>query len=283
MQSLSRPSQTASSAPPLRWGFTTQNFLKFLPPTLEAARQFLTRAASLELQWIELRDPDASLTAEECRQLSSEARELGVEVNYSAQRSLLADDFWPVFERAVVNTACFDGPATLRVLALRGSRRFGWTKQEFEQMLKTVSEANAKALAAGLTLSVENADTSLWGGAGEDFALADLFRELDPAVRWQLDTANLLTTPGTVTPAQAETFVREFASRVSYLHIKTARQGTALPVLQDNPLPFERILSCLASHPRIYAAIELAPADTEAAGWDNLQTSLSYLRSSGLW
>jgi hypothetical protein len=60
--------------PGVRWGFTTVNFLPHVPVTAESSKAHIDLAKSLGLQWIELRDPDASLTPGECAALAAHAR-----------------------------------------------------------------------------------------------------------------------------------------------------------------------------------------------------------------
>jgi sugar phosphate isomerase/epimerase len=267
------------SLPEIRLGFTTQNFIPAIPVSLESTKEFLRYAQANEFSWIELRDPDASLTIEECREIAALARELGVEVNYSAQRALLAADFWEVFGRAVVNTAVFDGPRTVRILALRGAGDKGWSEQELNHMVETANQALQRAAEHGVGFSIENADAVLNGQGQPYHGMTELLQAIDPAVALQLDTANLFTGPDPVSPEEAEAFIRRFAARVSYLHLKSAREGVALPILDGNPLPFEQIFSLLATTGKpIYAAIELASGNAPVEEiYQNIKTSRHWL------
>ncbi len=271
-----------TSLPPIAWGFTSQNFLGFIPPSLDAARSFLSDARLQGLQWIELRDPDAVLSLADCQELAAYAKLLGLEVNYSAQRGLLAGDLSVILPRAIANTACFNGPRTLRILALRGSDAYGWTDDEFAAVLKQAKQAASMAAKQGVSLSIENADVALFGKSGAYRGMDDFFSQLDESILWQLDTANLFLGPVAVSPNQAAAFIQRFASRVSYLHLKTAGAKTALPILADNPLAFGSILNLLAEHKRLYVVIELASDESPAAIKTNFQNGLLYLRQIGL-
>ncbi len=265
--------------PEVRLGFTTQNFIGHIPVSLETAKDFVGYAHEHGFAWIELRDPDASLTVDECLEISALARGLGIEINYSAQRGLLAEDFWTVFERAVVNTTLFDGPRTVRVLALRGEGEKGWTEAEFQRMVRIAQDALRRATAHGVGLTVEHADAALDGRGQPYYGMVELLDAIDPAITLQLDTANIFTGPVEVTPAEAEAFIREFAHRISYLHVKSARDGQALPVLDGNPLEFKKIFSLLADQAPVYAAIEFGPNASAEMVYEHLRVSLDNLKN----
>jgi hypothetical protein len=54
--------------PEIKLGFTTANFLKPLPVSLENKKKMVDLAAELGCSWVEIRDPSASLTLDECKQ-----------------------------------------------------------------------------------------------------------------------------------------------------------------------------------------------------------------------
>jgi hypothetical protein len=60
--------------PDLKIGFTTQNFLKALPVSLENSQKLIDFASDQGFVWIELRDPSAALTLDECKQIAAYAR-----------------------------------------------------------------------------------------------------------------------------------------------------------------------------------------------------------------
>lgn len=268
--------------PGVRWGFTTVNFLPHVPTTVASSKAHIDFAKSLEFGWIELRDPDAALTPDECREIAAHARHNGIAVNYSAQLGLLAEDFWEVFERAAANTAVFDGPRTIRVLALRGSGGEGWNEAEFARMIEVANEGARRAAATGLRFAVENADAAL-DGRGKDYrGMTEFLSATDPRVLLQLDTANLFTGPVETTPEAAADFIRAFAGRVAYVHLKSARDGKPTPVIADNPLQFGEILKILGAHGAPPVVLELASAETAHAADENIRQSLENLVASGL-
>jgi sugar phosphate isomerase/epimerase len=282
-KSLSADSHIASpDFPSVRWGFTTVNFLPHVPTTVASSKAHIDFAKSLGFGWIELRDPDAALTPDECREIAAHARHNGIAVSYSAQRGLLAEDFWEVFERAAANTAVFDGPRTIRVLALRGSGDEGWNDAEFAQMIEVANEGARRAAATGLRFAVENADAAL-DGRGQDYrGMTEFLSTTEPRVLLQLDTANLFTGPVETTPEAAADFIRTFAGRVAYVHLKSARDGKPMPVIANNPLRFGEILKSLSAHGAPPVVLELASAETAHAAAENIRQSLENLAAAGL-
>lgn len=273
---------TAPDFPGVRWGFTTVSFLPHVPATVASSKAHIDLAKSLGLQWIELRDPDAALTPDECREIAAHARQNGIGVNYSAQRGLLAADFREVSERAVANTAVFDGPRTVRVLALRGSGDAGWSDEEFARMIEVANEGARRAAAAGLRFAVENADAALDGRGKNYRGMTEFLSATEPEVLLQLDTANLFTAPVETTPQAAAEFIRTFAHRVAYVHLKSARDGKPLAVVEDNPLQFSEILKLLGARGTPPVVIELAPAASAPSADGNIRQSLENLAKAGL-
>ncbi len=60
--------------PDLKIGFTTANFLRVLPVTLENTKKLIDFASDQGFSWIELRDPNAVLTLKECKKIADYAR-----------------------------------------------------------------------------------------------------------------------------------------------------------------------------------------------------------------
>ncbi|MGE4488740.1 MAG: sugar phosphate isomerase/epimerase family protein [Kiritimatiellales bacterium] len=272
--------QVKSSDPLVQIGFTTQNFLPAVPVSVESAKQFISYAKAEGFSWVELRDPDVSLTSEQCSDIASFAEQNGIEVAYSMQRGLLAEDFNPAFEKALENMVLFNGPNVVRVLALRGGGELGWDEAEFSRMVHVADRAAKTAEGLGYRLMIENADAVLDGSGKNCFGMMQLLDAVSPSVELQLDTANLFTGPEPVSPEQAEAFICRYADRISYVHLKSALNREAQPVLCGNPLDFRKIFDLLAengSHP--YVAIELASGNASAKQvYKNMQISREWLQ-----
>lgn len=283
-----RKKKTEESPAPvrnIRWGFTTCNFLGAVPVSLESSIKHIDFAKEQGYSWIELRDPDASLTKEECTKIAAHAEQSGIEVAYSVQRGLLARDFRQVVQRGFENATLFKGPPMLRVLALRDSHAYGWNEMEFKDAVQTANMAASLAASKRFRLMIENANVVLDGSKHDCFGLAKLLDVISPTIELQLDTANIFTGPAEVSPQEAEAFIRKYASRISYVHIKSAKEMTTQPVLNGNPLAFETILDILCEGGRpINAAIELTcKSDDPEVLYGNMKESLKWLKKQGLF
>lgn len=273
---------TSPDFPRVRWGFSTVSFLPHVPVTVESSKAHIDLAARHGFTWVELRDPDARLTPEECREIAAHARRAGIEVNYSAQRGLLAGDFQEVFARAVKNTALFDGPRVVRVLALRGAGAKGWSDAELDRMIEVANGAAQRAGRAGMRLAVENADGALDGRQGSFQGMTGFLAGARSDLLLQLDTANLFTSPVKTTPKRAAEFIRAMADRTAYVHLKSARRGKPLPKIDGNPLGFREILGILCEHGAPPVALELAPARTAEDVHRHLAESIDALVAEGI-
>jgi len=272
----------SNSYPGLKWGFTTQNFIATTPVSVENAKKFIAYAREQGFSWIELRDPDASLTVDQCKEIASFAASNNIKINYSAQRGLLENDFWDIFYKAVGNSAVFEGPGYCRVLALIGQGEFGWTEEEFTRLVETANKASAIAREKGLQLTVENADTDIDGSGKSYYGFLQFIEQTNQEVTLQLDVANLFTGPLPVNAWQAESFIRKCSSRISYLHLKSARDGEPLTVLDGNPLDFKTILSIIHEAGVRYIAIELLTDTSEEKVFENMSSSIDYLEKEGI-
>jgi len=264
--------------PELNWGFTTQNFLGALTVSVESSKELISYAKKQGYSWIELRDPDASLSTDDCKIIASFARSNEIQVNYSVQRGLLSADFMAILNRAVQNSAVFEGPGFVRALALKVEGQHGWSESEFKRAVTIAKQAAVLANQQGLRFTVENADVALDGRDQPYYGMWEFLEQTSPEVLLQLDTANLFTGSVAVNPAQAEQFLRNFSSRISYLHLKTAADGQALQSLQDNPLAFDTILDIAKQAGAHYIAIELNPGSAELPQiYQYMESSIEYL------
>jgi sugar phosphate isomerase/epimerase len=279
---------TMKSYPEMKLGFTTQNFIKVSPVSVASAGGFIDYAVAEGYSWIELRDPDASLSVTDCEEISEYAKSAGIEVIYSAQRGLLDADFIEVFKHQARNTAIFQGPRYCRALAANtefspDEFKLGWSEQEFNRAVQIAQEAASIAGEYGLKLVIENSNGDIDGsGAKPYYGFAELLDNTGDDVLLQFDTANYFWVPqAQVTPAQVEELLKKYSHRLSYVHLKSAANGKALPALSDNPLGFEKIFETLDRAGCHYVAIELDVIDDEQQVYENHAVSLDYLIDNG--
>ena len=265
------------------WGFTTQNFINATPVSVENAKTFIAYARKEGYSWIELRDPDASFTVAQCREIAGFARDNQIEIVYAIQHGLLDVDFWEIFRQGVVNAAVFDGPGYIRALTTgkelqSDPSRLGWTKEEFDRAVTVANEAATLARQHGLQFVVENSDGDIDGYGKPYYGLSEFFDQTHSDLLFQFDTANFFWVPKAhITADQVEAFLRKYGPRMAYIHLKSAKDGKALPILDGNPLSFDTIFNIMQEHDVCYIAIELDAIKDERRIYKNLETSLDYL------
>jgi sugar phosphate isomerase/epimerase len=274
--------------PNLKLGFTTVIFAKCkMGPTVPNIMTFIDYAGDQGYAWIEIRDPDAVLTVEECRLLATYAKNKDVEIAYASNRGPLDADYWQVLGNAWRNAAVFkQGPGTVRVIDsnsefMKDPKKMAWTEDEFKKAIAVQNSAAKGIKEQGLQLVMENANLPVKG----KFGFEQYFGATDKVVGLQFDSANMFCVSKVRTnPKDAEKVFRKFAPRIYYVHLKSSVNGVAQPVLTDNELDIPMFLSVLAKNKKPYVAIELPQADTDTFEGQkaNLQKSLDYLQRKGI-
>jgi len=273
--------------PDLKIGITTANLLKFMPVNLANAKKYVDFAVDHGFSYIELRDPVASLTLAECKEISVYAKQRDIDVSYAVNVGILDPNYMEVFSRAVANAAVFDGPRTIRT-ALPGlefatnEKKTAWTFAEFTRLVETANQAANMAKMFGLQYTVENALEVLKGDGVTSFGTTEFFANVNANVGFQLDTANFFAVariPAKADPAAD--FLRKIAPRMGYMHLKTATKDLKqAPVLEENILLFEIVFWEATKNKKPYVAIELFPPDTMDQVLANHKKSIAYLKEN---
>jgi sugar phosphate isomerase/epimerase len=183
--------------PDFKIGFTTQNFAKVLPPTAANIVKMLDFAGKQGFSFIEIRDPEAKLTLEECKALAAYGKKKSVEIVYAVNPGLLDANYWEIFSRAIANAGVLNGPKVIRTGAngnemLKDTGKLYWTEAEFKQLVKNANKAANTARMFGLQFLVENAREGMKGDGITTFGTADFFgsKGVNSNVGLQLDVAN---------------------------------------------------------------------------------------------
>jgi len=270
--------------PDIKHGFTTTNFLKPLPVSLDNKKKLLDLASELGCSWVEIRDPSASLTVDECRQLMAYAKSKNIEIGYALQVGLLDPAYWEIFTRGLANAVVFEGPRTIRTLAAgpefaNDPKKKTWTLTELFKAVQIANRAGNIARSVGLKYVVENAFESLKGDGITGFGMSEFFANVNSNVFLQCDTANFFATSRVVTkPEEAKAFMEKYAGRMPYIHIKaSSSEHKVLPVLAQNELDFDTVFSLLTQNKIRYQAIELTQPETFEDCKNNLKKSFEYL------
>ncbi len=268
----------------LKIEFTTANLLKFLPVSLVNAKKYVDFAVEQGFVWIELRDPVASLSLAECKEIATYAKQRGTDVSYAVNVGVLDPNYWEVFSRAVANAAVFDGPRRIRTAGpglefATNEKKTAWTLEELAKIVETANRAGNYAKMFGLTYVIENAFEILKGDGVTSFGTTELFANLNVNVGFQLDTANFFAVSRVpAKPAAAQGLVEKLAPRMAYMHLKTAtKDGKQAQVLGPNPLIFEVVFWQAVKYAKPYVALELFAPDTLEQAQANHKQSVAYL------
>lgn len=274
--------------PEFKIGFTTANFAKVLPPTAANIKKALDFASEHGFFFIEIRDPQAKLTLEECKYLSVYARRQSIEVVYAMGAGLLDANYWEVLSRGIANASVFSGPKVVRtgttgVEMLTDPDKKYWNAAEFAKVIQTANRAANTAKMFGLQFLVENAREGLQGDGITTFGTTEFFgsKGVNENVGLQLDVANFFCTSRAPSdPAEVNRFVADNVGKISYAHFKTSKAHKPMQVLDGNELPFEAFLNLLQKNGKNYIAIELDPAATLADICANHLKSIEYLKKN---
>jgi len=273
--------------PNLKLGFTTANFLKAMPVTLESSKRLIDYASEQGYAWIELRDPHADLSVDECRQIAEYAGSKKIEIGYAIHEGLLDDTFLETLKRGVKNASYFEGPKTIRALIcgnefVNNESKIGWTADELNRAVLIGDRAAQIARNNGLHLVVENGFEVIKGDGKGYYGTKELFERAGPDLGWQFDTGNFFCTSRVWTkPQEAEDFLKKNISKVRYIHLKTSQGRTVQPVLGDNELDFDTIFSVMSKNNVLYVAIEIVGFENIHTMYVNHDKSVQYLRSKG--
>jgi sugar phosphate isomerase/epimerase len=273
--------------PDLKIGFTTQNYLTALPVTLENSKKIIDWAADQGFALIELRDPSAKLTLDECTQLSAYARSKKVEVAYALQIGILDAPYWETFSRGVANAAVFEGPKTIRTLIGGGEfaadpKKKGWNLKELYTLVKRANRAGNTAMARGVHYVVENGTEALRGNGATEFGTTEFFANVNSNVGYQMDIANFFAVSRVVAnPQDAQEFLEKNVGKLRYMHLKSSsRENKTTTVLEENPLPIDTTFAILSKNRVRYVAIELPQQPNFDACNANMMKSIEFLKKN---
>lgn len=277
---------TFNDYPDLKIGFTTQNFQKAMPLSVENLIEIIGIAEKEGFQFIELRDDLATLSLDECKRVSDFAKNKDIEVIYEIQKNPLDSGYLRVFAKALENTAQFE-PGILRVMISKSEfvpnpEKKGWNNEEFLKLTKAVDSCSAIAEAKGLRLLIENSDESFFGDGSSYYGLADFFMNTTKT-GFQYDLSNPFRKSARVKsdPDEVMEFLSSLGSRWVATHIKTIQKtgGEMQPVLTENPLPVEDVINLMGELKVSYVALELLAVDEKEQCLNNHKTSIIFLKN----
>jgi len=239
--------------PDLRIGLTTQNFRLAMPVSVASLREIMEYSSSEGYHFVEIRDDNALLTADDCRNLADLAQSLGIGVIYEIHRNPLDPAFEEVFGRGLSNTVLFPGPGMLRILLslsefIDNPDKKGWTGEELEKVIHIAEESAALAKSRNVRLIVENINEPFFGDGSTCFGLSDFF-DRTVLTGLQFDISNPFTRTARMSPEPEDVtrYLSLLGKRWMTTHLKTIVTvgGTAQPVLTDNPIPVRKVVEMM--------------------------------------
>jgi sugar phosphate isomerase/epimerase len=273
--------------PGVKLGFSTQNFLNCMPVGVDNLKALLDFASGEGYAFIELRDPAADLSPEDCKVLADHAGEKDIEVIYEMHMDLFNPGFEEVFDRALRNTASFGKPGILRSIMswsefAADENKTGWTAHELDYLASRADKYAAQARKLNVQFVLENI-IEPWFGNDGGYGLDDFFQETS-GIGLQFDTANpfLPSCRRVADPDDVAEHLVQIADRWITTHLKSGKNGTFQPVLDENPMSFQKIFGLMSQNKVQYAALELLSIDDKQACFDNHHKSIEYLASLGI-
>ncbi|MEN8201781.1 MAG: hypothetical protein ABFS28_04235 [Bacteroidota bacterium] len=279
--------QVSHKYPGIVLGFSTQNFMKSMPPGVDNLKELLDFASVEGFAFIELRDPSADLSEDDCRILAEYAVKKQVEVIYEIHKDLFDPEFQKVFDRAIRNTMIFGEPGILRSILswsefAADKNKKGWSLEELDYLTTTADSCAKTAKVQDISLIFENI-IEPWFGQEDDFGLAEFF-DRTSLVGLQFDTANpfLSSCRRVADPESVAGYLSTISGRWLTTHLKCAAEDSFQAVLKGNPLPYERVFELMEAQGVSYAALELLAVDSKEACFENHRKSIDYLIGKNL-
>lgn len=273
--------------PGVKLGFSTQNFLACMPVSVENLKELIDYAAAEGYAFIELRDPAADLSQEDCRMIATHAKARAVEVIYEIHMDLFAPGFMEVFERAVINATMLGKPGILRSILSWSEfqddeHKQGWTGEELDYLTSLADSCANLARKEGIQFVLENI-IEPWTSNDGGYGLADFF-DATSVVGLQFDTANpfLPSCRGIAEPGEVAEYLGDIADRWITTHLKCGKDGMFQPRLTENPLPYVTVFELMSENGVEYAALELYGEEDKQACFDNHAASIGYLKEIGI-
>ena len=270
--------------PDLKIGFLNVNFIKQWPLGVESAKKVIDFAKEQGYSWIEIRDPMATLTLAQSKELAVYAKQRDVEVAYAMNIGLLDPNFMEVFSRGLANAAVFDGPRTIRTAGpglefANDPKKTTWSYWELQKAIGIANQAGNMAKMFGLQYVVENGVEAIKGDASS-YGTVELFAGFNSNVGFQLDTGNFFCVSRVWTkPADAQAFVEKYADRMGYMHLKTSSpEHKVQQVIADNELDFDIIFAIASKAKMPYVGFELDQPATLEQAIENHKKSVEYLQ-----
>lgn len=270
--------------PKILLGFLSQNFSKSMETNLNNIKKLITLACDEGFAWIEIRDHFASLSPDECSEISTFAEKKRIEICYSISSGLLDDNFWDVYSRAISNATYFNGPRTIRAGAsgeefTNNKKKSTWNLSEIYRLVENAKFAGNFAKMNRLTFVTENGYEAIKGDGIKNFGSTEFFANVISNVGLEFDTGNPFCASRKIASVEdVKSFLEKYLHKLCYVHLKSSTEDNKQQsILGENPLHFDYIFSLLERNNILYVGLELVPKISFNECIKNHQLSKKYL------
>ncbi len=272
----------------LKIGFSTQDFQKAMPVDVPSLTEIIEYASGEGYQFIMLRDEQAKLTADECKSLAEVAKKNRIDVIYEIHKNPLDAGYFEIFEKGLANILLLPGPGIIRTLVSKSefesdTSRKGWSKDELAELARISEKSASKAKTKNVQFIVENFNEAFFGDAPSYYGLNDFFANT-ALTGLQFDISNPFrnTSRRKAEPVEVMKYLGTLGKRWVTTHLKTAVAGEMQPVLTENPISVEDVVSLMARKNVPYVTLELAGVSDKKQCYDNHEISIEFLRDKGI-
>lgn len=268
----------------LKIGFSTHSFQKTVPLNVSGLTELIEYASNEGYHFMEVRDPQVDLSHDDCKELAAIAIINKIDIIYVFNKNILDSRFNEFFERGLANAIIFPGPGIMRTLVSKSEfdqdpERKGWNKEELVHITNLSESCAFKARSKNIHFIVENCNEAFFGNNLTYFGITD-FLENAVGTDLQLDIGNLFSNTNRVDndPEKVFKYLKTLKNRWVETHLKTIQNGEPQAILTDNPLPLEKIVDLMGKQNVLYLTLELAAVERKEQCFDNLASSIQFLR-----
>ena len=195
-----------------------------------------------------------------------------------------------IFEKGLENTLIFPGPGIIRTVISKSefeddASKKGWNKDELLLLIKIADSCASIAKTKNAQFIVENFNEAFFGDGTNYSGLADFFTN-SSYTGLQFDTGNPFskTAREKADPEEVLIFLSTLGNRWVTTHLKTINfeGGVMQPMLTDNPLPVEKVITLMGQQNVLYAALELASVADKQQCFTNHAQSIQFLKDKGI-
>lgn len=260
-------------------GITTNSFAPALKQGQITLEDLLKYFAEKGFSWVELRDQDGNMTAQQCEAVRSYAQELGLSVHYAWNNVDIIREDLQFFEARMACAAVFGSGRFCRIAIapelLKG--KYGYSEADLELVVPQLEKLIGVADKYGVTLCFENALEPIMGSA-DAWGMEKLYGII-PNLHSTLDAANFTyqVKDNQITTEDLLGYYERNRERIPYYHMKTSRQRKeAAPYLEnDGDFTLARLLGAFDRKTMI--CLELPPQQNLEDICANVEQSLKLL------